>query len=132
MSDLFWSNRNWDLWRCYKCAVEIMVPSGWNTARRNDVGQMFCINGHPQVYCESTADKLRRERDTLKQQMARIEEEKRDAEKRAAAAEAATNRLRKRVAAGICPCCHRSVRQLAQHMKTKHPDFGPLPLKAVS
>jgi uncharacterized protein (DUF3084 family) len=93
---------------------------------------MFCINGHPQVYCESTADKLRRERDTLKQQMARIEEEKRDAEKRAAAAEAATNRLRKRVAAGICPCCHRSVRQLAQHMKTKHPDFGPLPLKAVS
>jgi hypothetical protein len=27
------------------------------------------------------------------------------------------------VAAGVCPCCKRTVKQLAAHMKEKHPEF---------
>jgi hypothetical protein len=33
-------------------------------------------------------------------------------------------RLKKRIKNGVCPCCHRTVSQLARHMKTKHPDFA--------
>lgn len=36
-------------------------------------------------------------------------------------------RLRRRTAAGVCPCCNRSFVQLARHMKTKHPDHVEKP-----
>jgi hypothetical protein len=32
-------------------------------------------------------------------------------------------RLRRRVANGVCPCCHRTFHQLARHMRTKHPEY---------
>jgi len=34
-------------------------------------------------------------------------------------------RARKRAAAGLCPCCHRSFQNVQRHMKSKHPDFNP-------
>lgn len=37
---------------------------------------------------------------------------------------ASKDRLKKRIKNGVCPCCHRTVSQLARHMKTKHPDFA--------
>lgn len=32
-------------------------------------------------------------------------------------------KLKKRASAGICPCCNRTVSQMARHMKSKHPEF---------
>lgn len=73
---------------------------------------------------------MRRERDIAKQQLARAEDEKREAiaraeraTKKADKAEAARKRVVKRAAVGVCPCCTRTVHQLARHMKTKHPEF---------
>lgn len=37
---------------------------------------------------------------------------------------ASKDRLKKRIKNGVCPCCHRTVSQLARHMKTKHPEFA--------
>jgi hypothetical protein len=34
------------------------------------------------------------------------------------------DRLKKRVKAGVCPCCHRTFKQLVAHMKHKHPDYA--------
>lgn len=31
-------------------------------------------------------------------------------------------RLKRRVNAGVCPHCHRTVNQMARHIETKHPD----------
>ena len=31
--------------------------------------------------------------------------------------------VKARVAHGVCPCCNRTFKQLARHMKTKHPDY---------
>jgi hypothetical protein len=31
--------------------------------------------------------------------------------------------LKKRVANGVCPCCHRSFVALRRHIETKHPEF---------
>ncbi len=33
-------------------------------------------------------------------------------------------KLRRRAAAGVCPCCKRTFENLARHMGTKHPDYG--------
>jgi hypothetical protein len=34
------------------------------------------------------------------------------------------DRIRTRVAAGVCPCCNRTFKQLAAHMKAKHPEYA--------
>ena len=84
-------------------------------------GQLFyCPNGHSQIYAtksyqdrindlERHTIKLREERDT-----AIAEKEKKEKE---------AKRLKKRIQAGVCPCCKRTFRQLSAHMENKHPDF---------
>lgn len=85
----------------------------------------YCPNGHPRVFRESEADKLRREVNRLKQQAAQKDDEIATEQKARRAAETATARLKKRTAAGVCPCCNRSFVALARHIKTKHPTFDP-------
>lgn len=33
-------------------------------------------------------------------------------------------RIKNRIAAGVCPCCGRTFKDLARHMGTKHPDYS--------
>jgi hypothetical protein len=54
----------------------------------------------------------------------RSERELREAaERSAAAAKGNVTKLRKRAAAGVCPCCNRTFLALQKHMAHKHPDF---------
>lgn len=126
---------------CCTCGVNFLYPAAiYNTTleRRGNGGHPFyCPNGHRLVRTgETEADKLRRERDRLKQNEARLEQEKADALAAAEAAQKALARHKKRSAAGTCPCCSRTFRQLAAHMKNKHPQWANeaggkvVPLKA--
>lgn len=112
---------------CYKCKTIFGLPDEHYRAALAAKGVIafYCSYGHRQYFIEgeSPEDKLRRERDRAIQQQARLEEEKREAEERAAKAERATARLKKRAAAGTCPCCTRSFTNMARHMKDKHPDW---------
>lgn len=115
---------------CTSCGCLFGMPQGYLNNRRGDKQSFFCPNGHQMSYTESTADKLRRERDLLKQQMVCLEDEKRDAwasanaqAERAQKAEAATKRLKKRSSAGTCPCCSRTFSNMSQHMLHQHPEF---------
>ncbi len=54
--------------------------------------------------------------------------EQRAAENRARAQKAAKTKLKKRIAAGVCPCCQRSFQNLARHMAGQHPDFVEYPV----
>lgn len=107
---------------CPSCGIYYGVPEHWLQSRREDKKDFYCPNGHVASYRESEADRLRRERDSLKQQIARVEDEKREQIDRALRAEKETKRLRKRAAAGVCPCCNRTFTNMARHMKTKHPN----------
>lgn len=49
------------------------------------------------------------------------------AERRRAAQQGATTRIKRRIAGGACPCCNRHFEKLADHMKTKHPDYAESP-----
>jgi hypothetical protein len=88
-----------------------------------------CPSGHERVYRDSDADKLRRERDLMKQQLAQKDDEiasrkreKEQEERQAAAAKGQVTRLKNRAKAGMCPCCNRHFVNLERHMNTKHPD----------
>ena len=81
------------------------------------LGHVWAPSGEPEV------EKVRRERDLARDRTAIARSERDQAEASRRAQKAATTRLKKRVGAGICPCCKRTVKQLAAHMKSKHPDY---------
>lgn len=108
---------------CGECGIEFAVPDHFYTDRKNSGKGWHCPNGHSRVFRESDADKLRRERDQLKQQMARVEQEREEQRARAEQAERREKRLKKRTAAGTCPCCQRTFSNMSTHMRKQHPQF---------
>lgn len=110
---------------CGECGIAWSAPKAFmDECRKQGAAKSFyCPNGHARVFRESEADKLRRERDLLKQQLACRDDDIAAERKRLQAEQKKTKKLQTRAAAGTCPCCHRTVRQMALHMKTKHPTF---------
>jgi len=113
------------------CGIVWGVPNTWERKRLEDKKLFYCPNGHAQgFFGESEADKLRRELDRLKQQMAHRDDMIRErariikhAENSATAYKGHVTRIKNRVASGVCPCCNRSFQNLHQHMQNKHPDY---------
>ena len=115
---------------CSKCGIEFGVPDHWLKSRRDDKSVFYCPNGHPQMFGESESDRLRRERDQLKQRIAQQNDEikaqrenRQIAERRVAAAKGQITKLKKRAKAGTCPCCNRTFSNMAAHMRSQHPEF---------
>lgn len=124
---------------CYSCKRPISLTEDEERILRQTNANFFCLWGHDQHFLKgpTEAETLRRERDRLKQDAARLEDEKRmawatvedqrrrreAAERRASAARGQVTRLKNRASAGLCPCCNRSFVKLRQHMATKHAGF---------
>lgn len=124
---------------CITCGVTYTFPKRvWDNHRQNG-GYHTCCNGHLQGWSKSGSetDRLRLERDRLKQQIAQKDDEiqlERDRANRLkrsrAAMQGQVTRIKRRAKNGVCPCCNRSFKNLARHMKTKHPNFDPNELEA--
>lgn len=118
---------------CWRCGTDFWLPQSlYEAAKKSSRIAFFCPYGHEAVFNErdTEADVLRRERDLLKQQLAQRDDEivrqarlKDAALKEARALKTSAVKAKKRTAAGLCPCCNRSFRQMALHLKTKHPNF---------
>jgi hypothetical protein len=111
---------------CCACGVVFAVPSDLHEmwlAKKQD-RSWWCPNGHSQSYTGKS------DRELLNDARAA----RRRQEARADAAELALRDERehaaRRAAGGVCPCCHRSFVQLARHVKSKHPGYGPGPCSA--
>jgi hypothetical protein len=107
---------------CGQCGIKFAVPEDWRAAKQETGDGWYCPNGHCRAYTESDAAKYRRllkeEKDRHVKTLSRLNET-------AIAEQKVTkelNRVKKRVHAGVCPCCNRTFQQLARHMKTKHPE----------
>ncbi len=74
-------------------------------------------------YGESENDKLLKKIERLKKQKEWAEQETKNAERRRSAAIGQVTKMKNRAKAGLCPCCYRTIKQLAAHMKRKHPDY---------
>lgn len=94
-------------WNCPYCRT------GWGYAENNE---------NSRLKKELEQEKKRRE---WAQQAARNAEDRAgEAERRRIGQKAATTRLKKRIGAGVCPCCKRTVKQLREHMEAKHPNYA--------
>lgn len=124
------------------CGTPFSLPKQLLDSAQKAGHTIYCPHGHTVVWKETEVDRLRRERDRLKQDAARLEDERRAAEQEATIsregwdkAEREAKRLRKRASAGTCPCCQRTFSNMATHMKRQHPQFeavNVVPLKAAA
>lgn len=123
--------------RCCKCGCEIWIPDALYEAASASRGpkgiHFYCAYGHGQHFVEgeTEAEKLRRERDRLAQQIAQRDDEinrererREAAERQAAAARGQVTKMKKRASAGTCPCCNRTFLSLQSHIAKKHPQFA--------
>ena len=123
---------NYTVETCIVCGIHYAFPNEFYNQRRNDHKDFYCPNGHAQHYSvESDKERLRREKEQLKNQL--DQEEKRtqywrdefEGEKRSKAAYKAHHTiLKNKIKKGECPCCNRSFPDVAEHIKSVHPDYN--------
>src|SRR6185312_12270379 len=118
---------------CFRCKELFGLEEGTYRQLLRSHANFCCPWGHSQHFVEGESEetKLRRERDRLKQDAARLEEiaarERRyreAAERSGSAFRGVATRLKNQAAAGQCPCCGKTFNNLVWHMQAKHPDLA--------
>ena len=116
---------------CGQCGISFAITQE-KYDRCNDRGENFyCPNGHCRVFCKSEVAKLeealareRRKGDNLKCDLNNEQYYRKHAENQVRAERGAKTKLKKRIAAGVCPCCRRHFTNVERHIKCKHPDYS--------
>lgn len=108
---------------CGECGITFAMPQRFQEERLERPGSFYCPNGHCRTYRETEIKRLRRELEESKADFAR-EREAHFAEQRAhEQTQKKVKQVHRRVSNGVCPCCHRTFKQLSAHMKIKHPAY---------
>jgi hypothetical protein len=126
---------------CATCHITYAIPTTlddaaqrWRGDRTDGRGwKLCCPMGHNWWYVgESEHDRLKRIATEARQRAAAERDLREHTEHQLRGQKAATTRARnqrdrdrRRVAAGVCPCCNRTFQNLARHMAGQHPDYGP-------
>ncbi len=117
------------------CGVQFGVSDAWIRNRRNDHALFYCPNGHSQYFPQkSDLDCAKEDRDRLAAERLRLQAEvdyQRE-QKRKAQAEVSTqkgratrfknerDKVKTRIAKGVCTECHRSFVNVQRHYETCH------------
>lgn len=111
--------------QCARCDMVFATTARFMKARRNDHDNFYCPAGHSNHYPqESKSEILARQLLEARRDISIERDNVRRLEYQRRAEKAAKTRLKNRIAAGVCPCCNRTFKQLAAHMKNKHPEYS--------
>lgn len=106
----------YEVLHCSSCAFPMHLPSTYVSARRRDHATFWCVNGHTQWFPHETdAERLGKKLQAAEAETERVRTIAMDRGKD-------IERMKLRTANGVCPCCNRTFKGLAAHMKRKHPD----------
>jgi hypothetical protein len=115
---------------CPACFVLHAIPRRMHDERLEEGGSIWCPNGHSWHFTESENAALKKKlrsaqqaRDAASAQATHEYDQRKAAERQAAAYKGQVTRIRNRVGNGVCPCCNRSFVNLQRHMSGRHPDF---------
>ena len=115
---------------CWKCGVVWGMTQDLTERRRSDGLNVYCPNGHYGTFGESEEDKLKKQ--VERERRLRVETENnlyvekeysKNLRNQKRAMKGASTKLKKRIAAGVCPCCNRTFQNVARHMNNKHPGY---------
>ena len=108
------------------CGIALAIPENLYRFAHDKPHDIYCPLGHIFVWNDNYKAKYEREQQRHQATKDLLHQEERSHQ----ATRGHLTRQRKRVAEGVCPCCHRTFKQLAAHMKNKHPEFKPEELPA--
>lgn len=120
-----------DVIQCHSCGVRYGVDSEFRERLRQSHQTFYCPNGHGAHYPAKSDVEVLREKLAASEAALASEKKRKEweaqraakAEQEAAAEREKHRKLKVRVSRGVCPCCKRTVSQLARHMETKHPEY---------
>lgn len=108
---------------CPVCGVVYAMPSRLRDKKEENGDSFYCVNGHSLSYTDTELKRLRREVAAKTEEANRQRENFFREQRLHEETQKNLKRLKKRTAAGTCPCCKRTFSQLSRHMQGKHPDF---------
>jgi len=116
---------------CAECGMTFAMPEVTLRGLRRSHDTFYCPSGHRNYFGgKSDVEKHKEELEEVKRSlrwerdMRAGEQRRREAAERSAAArKGQITKLKKRAAAGVCPCCGRHFAELERHMSSKHPDY---------
>lgn len=110
---------------CGECGLTFGLEAEYRRQLRYSHQTFYCPNGHARVYRgETEADKLRRELEMSRSNATWQRAQREAAERSRAALKGQVTRIKRKVAAGQCPCCRTTFSDLAGHMADQHPEFA--------
>lgn len=117
---------------CASCGLTFAVSEQFIQQRRDDHVGFRCPNGHSNYYPDKSEAEILREQlaqtekinaaITADLQSTRAERDHHWIERKKT--NTRLRHLKERVKHGVCPCCHRTFKQLARHMELKHPGYA--------
>lgn len=118
---------------CIACGTIFGLLSSYQDTLRETGKTFYCPNGHGMVYGNPLKERIKNLERQLKQEQevreywhksAKAEETDHTLTKRRlSATKGQLTKTKKRIGNGVCPCCHRTFKQLVQHMANKHPEY---------
>lgn len=108
---------------CCQCGMKFAMPQVLLNGLRKNGGGFYCPLGHPLTFGETENDRLKRQLADNKRALELERSRVKVRDDQIAAQKGVNTKLRKRIGAGVCPCCKRTFKQLAAHIHTKHPDY---------
>lgn len=105
---------------CADCGVLFALTVQMETKLRETGGAFYCPNGHNLNFGSRLKD-LERKLAAKDAELSMARSNLLVVRQECEAAEAKHAKLKRRVTNGVCPCCHRTFRQLAAHIKRQHP-----------
>lgn len=109
---------------CDGCGITFAFPQKLLEGFMRTGKSFYCPNGHSLSYSETEGTCLRKQLAAEQEQIKQLKTELLRVQDQLEASERELRRHKKRIAHGVCPCCHRSFVQLQRHMKTQHPEYG--------
>lgn len=117
-----------DTTTCCVCGITFGLPEEFLRHLRNEKNEgFFCPNGHNLQFRKSELqqeiDRLKNKNNEAEWARMSLHNQLTEKQKEISKLRANIKRRNKRTIAGVCPCCNRTVKELADHIKSKHPEM---------
>ena len=121
-----------DVVNCANCGLLFAMPTRLREEYQNNHKTFYCPKGHSNYYPQKSdkeilEEELEQEKHNAEYYRIKSKDnyERYEAEKRSKAAHKAHyTMLKKKVKKGQCPCCEKTFPDVAEHIKSVHPDYN--------
>ena len=122
---------DYEVFSC-ECGATYALPSAFVKKLRDSHKTFYCPNGCSRYFPqESDKEILQRKNEELKKNLFEANDrvtywfDRSESEKRSKAAYKAHHTiLKKKIKKGQCPCCNQNFPDVAEHIKSSHPDYN--------